>query len=101
MLNWGPVQPTGDCTHFVTTGAPTLSNDGSTLYGQLFLPPDSPAGKIPVIVYVYGGPAAQLVTDAWEGTNGLFHQRLLRKGFAIFTVDNRGTPNRGRDFSDI
>jgi outer membrane protein assembly factor BamB len=31
-LNWGPVQPTGDCTHFVTTGAPTLSNDGSTLY---------------------------------------------------------------------
>ena len=31
-LNWGPVQPTGDCNHFVTTGAPTLSNDGSTLY---------------------------------------------------------------------
>ena len=31
-LNWGPVQPTGDCAHFVTTGAPTLSNDGSTLY---------------------------------------------------------------------
>src|SRR5271166_4096083 len=31
-LNWGPVQPTGDCTHFVTTGAPTLSKDGSTLY---------------------------------------------------------------------
>jgi outer membrane protein assembly factor BamB len=31
-LNWGPVQPTGDCTHFVTTGAPTLSIDGSTLY---------------------------------------------------------------------
>jgi dipeptidyl-peptidase-4 len=75
------------------------ADDGSTLYGQLFLPPDSPAGKIPLIVYVYGGPAAQLVTDAWEGTNGLFHQRLLRKGFAIFTVDNRGTPNRGRDFS--
>jgi dipeptidyl-peptidase 4 len=75
------------------------ADDGSTLYGQLFLPPDSSSGKIPVIVYVYGGPAAQLVTDAWEGTNGLFHQRLLRKGFAIFTVDNRGTPNRGRDFS--
>ncbi|MGA9721393.1 MAG: PQQ-binding-like beta-propeller repeat protein [Candidatus Binatus sp.] len=31
-LNWGPVQPTGDCAHFVTTGAPTLSIDGSTLY---------------------------------------------------------------------
>ncbi len=75
------------------------ADDGSTLYGQLFLPPDTPAGKIPVIVYVYGGPAAQLVTDAWEGPTGLFHQKLLREGFAIFTVDNRGTPNRGRAFS--
>src|ERR1700678_211148 len=31
-LNWGPVQPTGDCNHFVTTGAPILSNNGSVLY---------------------------------------------------------------------
>jgi dipeptidyl-peptidase-4 len=75
------------------------ADDGSTLYGQLFLPPDAPAGKIPVIVYVYGGPAGQLVTDSWDGTTGLFHQKLLRDGFAIFTVDNRGTPNRGRAFS--
>ena len=29
----------------------------------------------------------------------LFHQMLLREGFAIFTVDNRGTPNRGEKFS--
>jgi dipeptidyl-peptidase-4 len=75
------------------------ADDGSTLYGQLFLPPEAPVGKIPVIVYVYGGPASQLVVDAWGGTTGLFHQLLLRKGFAIFTVDNRGTPNRGRAFS--
>jgi dipeptidyl-peptidase 4 len=75
------------------------ADDGTTLYGRIFLPPDAPAGKIPVIVHVYGGPAGQLVTDEWEGRTGLFHQLLLRKGFAIFTVDNRGTPNRGRKFS--
>jgi dipeptidyl-peptidase-4 len=75
------------------------AEDGTTLYGQLFLPQDASSGKIPVIVHVYGGPAGQLVTDEWEGTTGLFHQFLLRKGFAIFTVDNRGTPHRGRTFS--
>jgi dipeptidyl-peptidase 4 len=75
------------------------ADDGTTLYGELYLPPDAPAGKIPLIINVYGGPAAQLVRDDWEGATGFFHQILLRKGFAIFTVDNRGTPNRDRKFS--
>jgi len=75
------------------------ADDGTRLYGQLELPPDAAAGKIPLIVYVYGGPAAQLVRDDWGGSTELFHQILLKKGFAIFTVDNRGTPNRGRKFS--
>jgi len=75
------------------------ADDGTTLYGQLYLPPDAGAEKIPVIVNVYGGPAAQLVRDGWEGTTGLFHQILVKMGFAIFPVDNRGTPNRGRRFS--
>jgi dipeptidyl-peptidase 4 len=74
------------------------ADDGTTLYGQLFLPPADPAGKIPLIINVYGGPAAQLVRNSWEGTTGFFHQILLQKGFAIFTVDNRGTPNRDRKF---
>jgi dipeptidyl-peptidase-4 len=52
-----------------------------------------------VIVYIYGGPAGQTVQDAWGGTNALFHQMLAKEGFAIFSVDNRGTPNRGRKFS--
>lgn len=74
------------------------AEDGTTLYGQLLLPPE-PAGKIPLVVYVYGGPAAQLVENAWQGTTELFHQLLRQKGFAVFTVDNRGTPRRGRAFS--
>jgi dipeptidyl-peptidase-4 len=79
------------------------ADDGTTLYGELLLPPASAAGaKIPLIVNIYGGPAAQLVTNSWQenwvGASGLFHQVLAQQGFAIFTVDNRGTPNRDRKF---
>src|SRR5262249_55879077 len=34
------------------------AEDGTTLFGQLLLPSTPPTGKIPVVVYVYGGPAA-------------------------------------------
>jgi dipeptidyl-peptidase-4 len=79
------------------------ANDGTTLYGELLLPPANvAAGKIPLIVNIYGGPAAQLVQNTWiqdwSGSSGLFHEILAREGFAIFTVDNRGTPARNRKF---
>jgi dipeptidyl-peptidase 4 len=79
------------------------ADDGTTLYGELLLPPGStPAGRIPLIVNIYGGPAAQLVTNSWiedwVGSSGLFHQIMAQRGFAVFTVDNRGTPARDRKF---
>ncbi|MGA2646289.1 MAG: alpha/beta fold hydrolase [Candidatus Sulfotelmatobacter sp.] len=70
------------------------AEDGTTLYGRVLLPPEAQAsGKIPVIVNIYGGPAAQTVLK--EPTNP-FDEILARKGFAIFSVDNRGTPGRDR-----
>jgi dipeptidyl-peptidase 4 len=78
------------------------ADDGTLLYGYLILPPHAdPSQKIPLIVYIYGGPAGQTVTDAWGGSTTLFHQILAREGFAIFSVDNRGTPNRGKKFSAV
>jgi dipeptidyl-peptidase-4 len=72
------------------------AEDGTTLYGRLLLPPEAPAtGKIPLIVNVYGGPAAQMVLK--EPMNP-FDEILARQGFAIFAVDNRGTPGRDRKF---
>ena len=72
------------------------AEDGTTLYGRLLLPPDpAPSSKIPLIVDVYGGPAAQIVTKT---TPDPFDEILARKGFAIFAVDNRGTPGRDRRF---
>ena len=76
------------------------ADDGTTLYGDLILPPNpDPSQKIPLIVYVYGGPLAQTVQNSWGGTNALFHQILAKEGFAIFSLDNRGTSNRGKKFS--
>lgn len=76
------------------------ADDGTALFGYLILPPNADLGaKIPLIVHIYGGPASQTVQNAWGGTNALFHQVLAREGFAIFSVDNRGTPNRGKKFS--
>jgi dipeptidyl-peptidase-4 len=74
------------------------ADDGTTLYGELLLLPGQQSDKVPVIVYIYGGPASQLVRNTWIGTTGLFHQIMAQKGFAIFTVDNRGTPGRDRKF---
>src|SRR6266581_1289077 len=72
------------------------ADDGTMLYARLLLPPDMPAnGKIPLIVNIYGGPAAQTVQ---KSTPNPFDEILARKGFAIFSVDNRGTPGRDRKF---
>jgi dipeptidyl-peptidase 4 len=80
------------------------AEDGTTLYGQLLLPPNASNSKVPVIVNIYGGPAGQVVVDQWSqwaGASTLFAQILARAGFAVFSVDNRGTPNRGKKFSAI
>jgi dipeptidyl-peptidase-4 len=75
------------------------ADDGTTLYGRLLLPADAPAsGKIPLIVSIYGGPAAQMVR---KGAPDPFDEILSRKGFAIFAVDNRGTPGRDRKFQSV
>jgi dipeptidyl-peptidase 4 len=71
------------------------ADDGTILYGRLLLPPDIPSAKIPLIIHIYGGPAAQMVR---KGVPDAFDEILARKGFAIFAVDNRGTPGRDRKF---
>jgi len=72
------------------------ADDGTLLYGRLLLPPEgSTSGKIPLIINIYGGPAGQMVR---KDVPSAFDEILARKGFAIFAVDNRGTPGRDRKF---
>jgi dipeptidyl-peptidase-4 len=73
--------------------------DSIDLYAQIMFPPGfNPEKQYPVIVYVYGGPHAQLVNNTWIGGTGLFNYYLAQQGFIIFTLDNRGSANRGLDF---
>ncbi|MBQ0117457.1 MAG: DPP IV N-terminal domain-containing protein [Flavobacterium sp.] len=79
------------------------SADGKTpLNGRIIYPLDYDATKkYPVMVYVYGGSHAQLVTNRWLGGASLFDYYMAQKGYVVFTVDNRGSDARGRDFTRV
>lgn len=75
------------------------ANDGTDLYYRMIKPHDfDPNKKYPVLVYVYGGPHAQLVTNSWLGGANNFFMFLAQQGFIVWTLDNRGSANRGFDF---
>jgi dipeptidyl-peptidase-4 len=71
---------------------------GISLDGWCMLPPDfDPSARYPLLVYVYGEPAAQTVVDRWGGANHLWHMMLAQNGYIVMSFDNRGTPApRGR-----
>jgi dipeptidyl-peptidase-4 len=67
--------------------------DGQTLHYQLVQPHDfDPAKRYPVVVQVYGGPHGQQVMNAWD--DGFAHY-LARRGFLVFSLDNRGSALQG------
>ncbi len=71
------------------------------LYSSLLKPRGfNPQKKYPLIVYIYGGPHSQHVANRWEGDFFLFHQFLAQNGFLVYTLDNRGTFNRGKKFEE-
>jgi dipeptidyl-peptidase-4 len=77
------------------------SRDGVSLNCFLIKPPHfDPAKKYPVIVYTYGGPHAQVVLNAWTGSNLLWHEMMAQKGYIIFALDNRGSSGRGHIFEE-
>jgi dipeptidyl-peptidase 4 len=66
--------------------------EGVTLDGWMIRPAAFDASKkYPVIVFVYGEPASQTVTDAWSGGH-LFYRALADAGYVVVSFDNRGTP---------
>jgi dipeptidyl-peptidase-4 len=82
-----------------TTIFPINTDDSTVLYCRMITPPAfSPENKYPVIVYVYGGPHSQLVSNSWLGGAGLFLNYLAQQGYIVFTLDNRGSEDRGREF---
>jgi dipeptidyl-peptidase-4 len=75
------------------------ADDGETLYTWTLRPPDfDPSKRYPVLVYVYGGPNAQMVVNRWGRERFLYYQNLSRRGLIVFSLDNRGSWGRGHAF---
>ncbi|MFA8450165.1 MAG: DPP IV N-terminal domain-containing protein [Bacteroidales bacterium] len=82
-----------------TTIGKIKNKEGIDLYYRLIKPANFDASKkYPAIVYVYGGPHAQMITNSWTGGGGLWLNYLANQGYIVFTVDNRGSANRGKEF---
>ena len=78
------------------------AEDGQTLYTRMIKPYNFDENKkYPVIIYVYGGPHAQMITDEWTAGAGIYLHYLSQEGFIVFTLDNRGSADRGEAFEQI
>ena len=79
------------------------ADDGITdLYCRLIRPINfDPVKKYPVLIYVYGGPHAQMIDKSWTGGAGFWLNYMAQKGYVVFTLDNRGSANRGFEFESI
>lgn len=84
-----------------TTELLTLqAEDGTNLFAKLIKPTNfDPSKKYPVLVYVYGGPHAQLVTNSWLAGSSLWMPAFATlENYLVFTLDNRGSAHRGFEF---
>ena len=91
-LKWKPPE------EFVVKAA-----DGETdLYGVLYKPYDfDPNKKYPVIDKIYGGAQTVYVPRTFSQRRAFLPQARAQLGFIVFTVDARGTPERGREFQEV
>ena len=75
--------------------------DGTPCDAMLWRPPNfDPMKRHPLLVYGYGGPGSRMVSDSWQGGNGLVRV-LLDLGFLVLTVDGRGTGGHGKAFEAL
>ena len=85
----------------VETGTLKAADGKTDLYYRLIKPADfDPTKKYPAIVYVYGGPHAQLIVNNWNYAARGWDLYMANKGYILFTVDNRGSSNRGLEFEN-
>lgn len=75
------------------------ADNATTLYGRMIKPFDfDSTKKYPVFIYVYNGPHSQLITNSWLSGANLFLNFMAQEGYIVWTVDARGTSNRGMEF---
>lgn len=77
------------------------AEDGTPLFGKLILPVNFNAKKkYPVIVYLYNGPHVQLIKNTFPESGNLWYEYMAQHGYVVFTMDGRGSGNRGLKFEN-
>jgi dipeptidyl-peptidase 4 len=77
------------------------SKGGQMLNARVILPPNfDTTKKYPALVYVYNGPHVQMVTNNWLGNGELWMHHMAQEGVVQFSVDGRGSMNRGAAFEN-
>lgn len=91
-----PYAPYRDA-HVIPERGTIYASDGTPLHYVLYRPADfDPAQEYPAVIYVYGGPGVGRQTRANWST--LLDQVYAQRGYVVFKLDNRGSPDRGHAF---
>lgn len=85
----------------ITLGTIKAADGKTDLYYRLIKPVNfDPNKKYPAIIYVYGGPHAQLIhNNRFYDAQG-WDLYMAQKGYVMLTVDSRGSDNRGLEFEN-
>ena len=84
--------------HILPTFGTIRAADGTRLYYRMLSPPREPGRRYPVFINVYGGPGTgRQATRSWVNP---LHEYLAQHGWIVFSLDNRGSPDRGSAFEN-
>ena len=76
------------------------ADDGFPMPAEILKPKNFQADrKYPVIMFIYGGPAAPQVTNGWQGDT-LWNQLLLDAGYVVVKVDNRSATGISKELEN-
>ena len=85
----------------ITVGTIKAADGETDLYYRLIKPANfDPNKKYPAIIYVYGGPHAQMIHNTRFYDARGWDLYMAQQGYVMLTVDNRGSDNRGIKFEN-
>ncbi len=83
----------------ITIGTLKAADDTTDLYYRIVRPVDfDPSKKYPAVIYLYNGPHLQLIKNSFLSDTRGWDIYMAQKGYVVFSIDGRGSANRGRDF---
>jgi dipeptidyl-peptidase-4 len=56
--------------------------------------------RYPAIMFHYGGPASQVVSNSWDRHRGLWHRWMSERGYVVLMVDNEASTFFGKRGED-